>query len=219
MSDGQVFAASGALAIPKQRWIAMHYKKSEMPLMSIPGIVDLHHFYIDWCVDLDDRQADGVGNLLLTMNQRTASLSAWRQQLSDAERQLLTAGTLAAVSGATTVAAGVGVIVDLLSGGLPIGSGLVALTSGVICGCNLGAAEAAAKRGDFLVGKINETAFELVEFGRQIDLPYCVPHETPIIQSACTTLARAFGAKDEAIKATQAGLASWLNADLKFVGA
>ncbi|MCE2839554.1 MAG: hypothetical protein LW834_21845 [Cyanobium sp. 49614_E6] len=98
----------------------------------------------------------------------------------------------------------------------PWASGLWTLGSGVACGTNLGNLEAAAIRGDRCVRAINNTLFEVTEIGRTINLPATVAYETGVVQSACTGLARAFGWKNDRLRATQAGINSWLQADLRF---
>jgi hypothetical protein len=215
MLSGEVFAAPKGNGIRPGRWVAYHYHKSQTPL-SIAGVVDLAPYVIDWITDLDDKQAQGLERTLVALNERSQSIVIWRKQLTQAEHDSLVSGAFAALSGVSTVASGIALVGDLLAGGIPWASGLWFAGSSVALGSNLGALEAHAKRGDLCVQSINAAMGDVLDLGRQLDLPFCSPHQTPIIQSACTNLAQAFGWKDEQIKATQAGIANWLNADLRF---
>lgn len=215
MLSGELFAAPKGSGVRPGRWVAYHYRKSESPL-TIAGVVDIAPFVIDWITDLDDRQVNGLERTLITLNERSRDIVLWRQQLSQAEHDSLISGAFAALSGASTVASGIALVGDLLAGGIPWASGLWFAGSSVALGSNLGALEAHAKRGDLCVRSINAAMGDVLDLGRQLDLPFCSPHQTPIIQSACTNVAQAFGWKDKQIKATQAGIANWLNADLRF---
>lgn len=195
-------------------WAAVLVRKSNS--LSIPYVIDLSPYYIDWCQILDHYQVNELADVMYRLNDGTKMLADWRQQLSAAEHQALLSGTFAALSGVSTVAGGIAVIGDLLSGGIPLASGLWTAASGMAFGCNLGQLEAAAKRGDLCVQNINATSMNLIQLGRQIDLPFCTPHHTPIVQSACTGLANAFGWANGQIEATQAGILSWLNANPRF---
>lgn len=213
-TSGEKLIADRRSGIQAGNWLAVLIRKSNA--LAIPGIVDLAPYYIDWCHNLDHQQVKGLANVMLRLYEGTQSLAQWRQQLTQAEHEALLSSAFAAISGVSTVAGGVAFIGDLLSGGLPVASGLWTAASGLAFGANLGHLEAAAKRGDLCVQQINRTSLDLIQLGRQIDLPFCTPHHTPVIQSACTGLAQAFGWKNKTIEATQAGLLSWIQTEPRF---
>ncbi|MCE2836211.1 MAG: hypothetical protein LW834_04405 [Cyanobium sp. 49614_E6] len=197
-------------------FIAYHYRKSDRPIAAIHGVIDLAPYVVEWAANFSDQQADAMEGALAQLERKTLQLSDWRKQLSQAEHDALISGTFAAISGVSTVIGGAAFIADLMAGGIPWASGLWTLGSGVACGTNLGNLEAAAIRGDRCVRAINNTLFEVTEIGRTINLPATVAYETGVVQSACTGLARAFGWKNDRLRATQAGINSWLQADLRF---
>lgn len=199
-------------------WNAFRFHKAATPV-AINGIIDLSPYVIDWANHLDDREAQGLEKTLVALNEKTAHLVQWRNGLRQAEHDALVSGSLATISGISAVGGGIAFIGDLMAGGIPWASGLWTLGSGIACGNSLGCLEAAAKRGDLCVRQINSTMGDVLDLGRQLDLPFCTPHYTPIIQSACTGLAQAFGWKNERLRATQAGINSWLQADLRFANA
>lgn len=217
-----LFLASGEhliapLAIQLQPgFVAYHYRKSDRPIAAINGVVDLAPYVVIWACNLSDLQADGLERSLEQLEKKTLQLSDWRNQLSRAEHDALVSGAFATISGISTVAGGVAFVADLMAGGIPWASGLWTLGSGIACGSNLGNLEAAAIRGDRAVRSINNTLYEVMELGRSINLPSTVAYETGIVQSACTGLAHAFGWKNEQLRATQAGINNWLQADLRF---
>ena len=196
-------------------FIAYHYRKSDRPIAAINGVIDLAPYVVIWASNLSDLQADGLEHSLEQLERKTLQLNDWRKQLSQAEHDALISGTFATISGISTVAGGIAFVADLMAGGIPWASGLWTLGSGMACGSSLGNLEAAAIRGDRAVRSINNTLFEVSELGRAINLPSTVAYETGIVQSACTGLARAFGWKNEQLRATQAGINSWLQADLR----
>ena len=214
MINGEILVAPRNSRIQTNRWLAYRYHKTTT--LALPGVMDIAPYAIDWYVDLDDKQSEGFGKQLVQLNERTRAIAQWRQQLSEAERDALISGTFATVSGISAIGYGVAFIGDLFAGGIPWATGLLALGSAAACGSSVGALEAHAKRGDAYVRSINSTMVEVLELGRALQLPATAPHQTPIIQSACTGLAQAFGWKDELLKATQNGIADWLNADLRF---
>lgn len=213
-TGGERLIADRRSDIEAGSWVAVLIRKSNA--LAIPGIIDLAPYYIDWFHKLDQQQVNGLASVMLKLHEGTQSLAQWRQQLTQAEHDALLSSAFAALSGVSTVAGGIAFIGDLLGGGIPWATGLWTLGSGIACGNSLGQLEAAAKRGDLCVQQINRTSLELIELGRQIDLPFCTPHHTPVIQSACTGLAQAFGWKNKAIEATQAGLLSWIQAEPRF---
>jgi hypothetical protein len=176
-------------------------------------------YSVQWFTVLNNHQVDHLADVMLRLYHGTEHLAEWRQGLADAEHQALISGTFATLSGISTVAGGIAMIGDLLSGGIPLMSGLWTAGSGMAFGCNLGQLEAAAKRGDLCVQQINRISMELIQLGRQIDLPFCTPHHTPVIQSACTGLAQAFGWSRGQIDATQAGILSWIEVNPRFASA
>jgi hypothetical protein len=217
-TSGEHFVAPRNCGLQPGRWFAYHYHKGDAPI-SIDGVIDFNPYVIDWITDLDSKQADGLEHILINLNEHSSNIVLWRRQLSEAEHAALVSGAFATISGVTTVAAGIAFIGDLMAGGIPWASGRVMVGSGMACGANLGALEGHAKRGDLCAQRINSAMGEMLDFGRQIDLPFCAPHQTPIIQTACTRVAQAFGWKDDQIAATQAGIANWLHADLRFTPA
>lgn len=198
-------------------WAALRVCKStELDLL--PGVIDLAPYTVQWYTVLNNHQVENLADVMLRLYHGTQHLAEWREGLAAAEHQTLISGTFAAMSGVSTVAGGIAMIGDLLSGGIPLVSGLWTAASGVAFGVNLGQLEAAAQRGDLCVQQINRTSMELIQLGRQIDLPFCTPHHTPVIQSACTGLAQAFGWTRGQIEATQAGLLSWIEVNPRFAG-
>lgn len=217
MLSGQNFAVERGVDIT-MGWCAFRFHKGSTPL-AINGVIDLTPYVIVWANPLDDREANGLQSILVNLNEKSQHLVQWRRGLAQAEHDALISGTFAAISGISTVAGGIAFIGDLLGGGIPWATGLWTLGSGIAFNSNLGNLEAAAIRGDQCVKHINHTMVDLIDLGRQLDLPFCTPHYTPVIQSACTGLAQAFGWKNEQLRATQAGINSWLQADLRFLPA
>lgn len=197
-------------------FIAYHYRKSDRPIAAINGVIDLAPYVVLWASNLSDLQADGLERSFEQLETKTLQLEDWRKQLSQAEHDALVSGSLATISGISTVGGGIAIIGDLMAGGIPWASGLWTLGSGIALGCNLSNLEAAAIRGDRAVRSINNTLFEVSELARTINLPTGIAYETGIVQSACTSLAKAFGWKNDRLRATQAGINSWLEADLRF---
>jgi len=196
-------------------WHAFRCHKSET-LIAVPGVIDLRPYIIDWATALDGSQTKDLKDILGGLKTKGESLMEWRNQLSEAEHAAILSGTFAVATGANTVVQGGLFVADLLSGGIPIWSGLFTAVSAAACHSSICQMEAAAKRGDRAVRAINTTMVELIDLGRAIDLPFCTPHYTPIVQSACTDLAKAFGWKDKVVRATQAGINSWLQSGLNF---
>lgn len=212
--SGQQFIVEKGTDITKG-WNAIRFHKSGSPLF-IPGVIDLHPYIITWAQNLDNHQTDGLQSILVGLNERSRNLAEWRQGLSKAESDAIFSGICATASGVSTVVSGAAFVGDLLAGGIPWASGLVMLCSGGACAASISNMEAAATRGNHYVKQINSTMFELVDLGRQLDLPFCTPHHTPVIQSACTDLAKAFGCAREQLRATQAGINNYLHSELRF---